>query len=100
MTVAVSHSTTAIFCETTALRFEVERETPFIVQNVARVSAAGRPRPFMNHAVHGAAAQELIVLLIDQHTDGEFVDGRDLDRGCGDQFDAAEPGGCGAGEGC
>ena len=34
----------------------------------------GRARAFVHHAVDGAAAQELIVLLIDQHADRELVD--------------------------
>ena len=72
------------------LRFEVERETPFIVQHVARVTTAPRPGSLVNHAVDGAAAQELVVLLVDQHTHGQLVDGRDLDRRSARQLDAAE----------
>src|SRR5712691_10215166 len=54
----------------------------------------------MNHAVHSAAAQELVVLLVDQHADRQLVDGRHLDWRGGGQFDASEAGGRGTGEGC
>ena len=70
--------------------FEVERETPFIVQHVARVTTAPWPGSLVNHAVDGAAAQELVVLLIDQHTHGQLVDGRDLNRRCARELDTAE----------
>ena len=82
-----------------ALRFEVERETPFIVQHVARVTTAPRPGSLVNHAVDGAAAQELVVLLVDQHTHGQLVDGRDLNRRRARELDAAEARGCRAGKG-
>ena len=82
-----------------ALRFEVERETPFIVQHIARVGAAARPGRLVNHAVDGAAAQELVVLLVDQHTHGQLVDGRHLDRRRAGELDAAEARGCRAGKG-
>ena len=63
-----------------ALRFQKQRQTPLIVQDVARVGAAAAARTFVNDAVHGTAAQKLVVLLIDQHADRQFVDGRHLDR--------------------
>jgi hypothetical protein len=53
----------------------------------------------MNHAVDGAAAQELVVLLVDQHTHGQLVDGWHLDRRRARELDAAKARGCRADEG-
>ena len=44
-----------------ALRFQEQRQAPLVVQDVAGIGAATRPRALMNDAVDRAAAQELIV---------------------------------------
>ncbi len=62
-----------------ALRFQKQRQPPFVMEDVARISAAGRSRALMNDAVHSAAAQKLVVLLINQHADRKFIDCRHLD---------------------
>ena len=44
----------AVLCA--ALRFQIQREAPFIVQHVARARAASGSRSFVRHAIDSAAA--------------------------------------------
>ena len=78
-----------------ALRFKEQRQAPFVVQHVAGVRTAAAARGFMDHAVDRAALQELVVLLIHQHADRQFVDGRHLDRRGAGNAHAGEAAGCG-----
>src|ERR1700704_1753442 len=84
-----------------ALRFEEKRKAPFVVEDIASVRAAPRAWALMNHAIHRAAAQELVVLLVDQHADRELVDRRTLVGRRGRYLHAGEAaGGRGPGESC
>src|SRR2546421_9208191 len=58
--------------------FQEERKAPLVVQDVAGIGAASRPRTLMNDTIHSAATQELIMSLIDQNPHCQFVDGRNL----------------------
>ena len=78
-----------------ALRFQEQRQAPLVVQDVAGIRAATRPRALMHDAFDRAAAQELIVRLIDQHPHRQLVDGRNLDRLRARDLDAAEAADCG-----
>src|SRR5947207_1951754 len=56
-----------------ALRFQEERQSPLVVQYVAGVGAAAGPGAVVNYPVDRAAAQILIVHLVDQDADRQLV---------------------------
>ena len=65
------------------LRFQPQRQAPFIVQGFAEIGAARQWDD--RYAIGLLGAEELIEAAIDQHADRELVDRRHLDRrGAGD----------------
>jgi len=72
-----------------------------VVQDVATVGAAPRPRALMNNSVDRAAAQVLIMLLVNQYADRQLVDGWNLKRLPRCDLGTAESGGrSGSGDRC
>src|SRR5262249_54527272 len=83
------------------LRLQEHRQARLVVQDVATVGAAPRPRALMNNSVDRAAAQVLIMLLVNQYADRQLVDGWNLKRLPRCDLGTAESGGrSGSGDRC